>query len=138
MSEELDQAAEAFLPEITPEPVKPRDQAGRFVETAAKPEPMFAERPVEGLEDAGDDPATAQQRKGGQRGSDQRDVRDPSPRVQAGLGIGSSNPPMKVRAENLAPMSSPRSRSGASSGGKLPTKAKNTKSSSMGSRSRCP
>jgi hypothetical protein len=55
VSEELDRAAEDFLSEITPEPVKPRDQAGRFVETTARPEPMFSERQIEGDDDGGDD-----------------------------------------------------------------------------------
>ena len=54
MSEELDQAAEAFTTEIAP-PSRPRDVAGKFVQTVDKPEPMFEAREVEGGSDAGDD-----------------------------------------------------------------------------------
>ena len=55
MSEELDSAAQAFTTEIAP-PSRPRDQAGKFVQTVDKPEPMFGPREVEGGDDAGDDP----------------------------------------------------------------------------------
>ena len=55
MSEELDQASEAFTNEIAP-PTRPRDQAGRFVQTTSSPEPMFEQRAMEGDGDAGDDP----------------------------------------------------------------------------------
>jgi hypothetical protein len=54
MSEELDKAAEAFTTEIAP-PSRPRDVAGKFVQTVDKPEPMFEAREVEGGSDAGDD-----------------------------------------------------------------------------------
>jgi hypothetical protein len=54
MSEELDKAAEAFTTEIAPA-ARPRDQAGKFVQTVDKPEPMFSEREVEGGSDAGED-----------------------------------------------------------------------------------
>ena len=56
MTEELDQAAEAFTQEIAP-PSRPRDQSGKFVQTSSKPEPMFQAREVEGGEDGGDDPS---------------------------------------------------------------------------------
>ena len=55
MSDELDQAAGLFSAEIAP-PSRPRDQAGKFVETKGAPEPMFTPREVEGGDDAGDDP----------------------------------------------------------------------------------
>ena len=43
MSEELDKAAEAFTTEVAPAS-RPRDQAGKFVETRGAPEPMFGPR----------------------------------------------------------------------------------------------
>ena len=55
MSEELDKAAQAFTTEVAPAS-RPRDQAGKFVETRGAPEPMFGPREVEGGDDAGDDP----------------------------------------------------------------------------------
>ena len=55
MSEELDKAAQAFTTEVAPAS-RPRDQAGKFVETRGVPEPMFGPREVEGGDDAGDDP----------------------------------------------------------------------------------
>lgn len=56
--EGLDQAADAFSREVAPAS-RPRDQAGRFVQTSSKPEPMFSPRPVEG------DPLTGDTRDGG-------------------------------------------------------------------------
>jgi hypothetical protein len=74
MSEELDKAAEAFLPEVDP-PARPRDQAGKFVETLAKPEAMFADREIEGEGDAGDDQNLRRREKEAKRGSDKRNLR---------------------------------------------------------------
>jgi hypothetical protein len=58
MAEGLDDAAQAFQTEISPQsaPERQRDQGGRFV---ARPETMFEERPVEG------DPLTGDTRDGG-------------------------------------------------------------------------
>lgn len=57
MSEELDEVAGAFSTEIAPAS-RPRDQAGKFVATTSKPEPMLGPRPIEGdTRDGGDDPA---------------------------------------------------------------------------------
>lgn len=53
--EGLDQAINAFSAEVAPAS-KPRDQAGRFVQTTDKPEPMFGERETEPGDDAGPDP----------------------------------------------------------------------------------
>lgn len=53
MAEGVDQAASAFQAEIAPQPSRPRDEGGRFT-ASARPEPMFAERPVEGDPDTGD------------------------------------------------------------------------------------
>jgi hypothetical protein len=62
----LDQAADAFANEIAPAaPPRPRDDGGRFQATA-KPETLFAERPVEGdpltgdTSDGGADPRLAE------------------------------------------------------------------------------
>jgi hypothetical protein len=57
MAEGLDQAAQAFHTEINPQAQRPRDDGGRF---AARPEPMFEPRPVEG------DPLTGDTRDGGE------------------------------------------------------------------------
>src|SRR5215472_9384954 len=46
MPEGLDQARDAFAAEI-PEASRPRDQAGRFIATTDKPEPVFQPRPFE-------------------------------------------------------------------------------------------
>ena len=54
MADGIDQAADAFSVEIAP-PTRPRDQAGKFVQTVDQPEPMFSEREVEGGSDAGED-----------------------------------------------------------------------------------
>lgn len=58
MAEGLDQAAVAFHTEINPQ-ARPRDDGGRFA-SAARPETMFEERPVEG------DPLTGDTRDGGE------------------------------------------------------------------------
>jgi hypothetical protein len=62
MADGLEEAASAFATELSPGASSPRarDDGGRF-QSAAKPEPLFAERPIEGDEngdtrDAGDDP----------------------------------------------------------------------------------
>ena len=52
MVEGLDEAREAFAQEI-PQATRQRDQAGRFVPTSSKPEPIFAPRDLEG-DDSGD------------------------------------------------------------------------------------
>ena len=57
MAEGIDQAAQAFQTQISPQaPERPRDSGGRF---AARPEPMFEPRPIEG------DPQTGDTRDGG-------------------------------------------------------------------------
>ena len=75
MSEELDQAATAFTTEIAP-PTRPRDQAGKFVETRGAPEPMFGPREVEGGDDAGDDPGRRSREVEVRRGKQQDDRDD--------------------------------------------------------------
>ena len=60
MSEGLDAVRDAFAQEVAPAS-RPRDQAGRFIQTSSKPEPMFEPRPLEGdehgdLSDGGADP----------------------------------------------------------------------------------
>jgi hypothetical protein len=63
MAEGLQEAVQAFHTEINPE-ARPRDDSGRFA-AAARPETMFAPRPVEGdpltgdTSDGGDDPRFA-------------------------------------------------------------------------------
>jgi hypothetical protein len=52
--EGLDQASSAFQAAINPQASQPRDTGGRFQSTAARPEPMFEPRPVEGDEKTGD------------------------------------------------------------------------------------
>ena len=54
MPEGLDQASSAFQQAIDPQATQPRDTGGRFQSTAARPEPMFEPRPVEGDEKTGD------------------------------------------------------------------------------------
>jgi hypothetical protein len=49
VSEELDAVADAFANEVAPQS-RPRDQAGKFVATTSRPEPMFGMRPIEGDE----------------------------------------------------------------------------------------
>ena len=79
MSEELDQAATAFTTEIAPAS-RPRDVAGKFVETRGAPESMFGPREVEGGDDAGDDPGRRSRevevRRGDQRQTDRDDDND--------------------------------------------------------------
>ena len=79
MSEELDQAATVFTTEIAPAS-RPRDQAGKFVETRGAPESMFGPREVEGGDDAGDDPGRrsleVEVRRGNQRQTDRDDDND--------------------------------------------------------------
>ena len=79
MSEELDKAAQAFTTEIAPAS-RPRDQAGKFVETRGAPEPIFGPREVEGGDDAGDDPGRRSRevevRRGNQRQTDRDDNND--------------------------------------------------------------
>jgi hypothetical protein len=53
MTEELDKAAEAFTTEIAPSS-RPRDIAGKFVETPRQPVTLFENREMEGDGDAGD------------------------------------------------------------------------------------
>src|SRR5215469_2743551 len=60
MAEGLEQAADAFRTEIAPGSQRPRDESGRFTGTAAKPEPLFAERRTEG------DPLTGDTRDAGE------------------------------------------------------------------------
>jgi hypothetical protein len=60
VAEGVDEATIEFSNEIAPQ-IRPRDVAGKFVATQAKPEPMFGERPIEGDErgdtrDGGSDP----------------------------------------------------------------------------------
>ena len=58
MAEGTDQAAEVFKAELmtdVPPPSRPRDQAGKLVETRNAPEEMFSPREIEGGDDAGDD-----------------------------------------------------------------------------------
>jgi hypothetical protein len=70
--EGLDEAREAFAQEI-PQATRQRDQAGRFVTTQGKPEPIFAPRDVEG-DDAGPDPRYLEaERKAADGRSDERD-----------------------------------------------------------------
>ena len=65
MPEGLDQASSAFQAAINPQAPQPRDTGGRFQSTAARPEPMFEPRPIEGddktgdTRDAGEDPRLA-------------------------------------------------------------------------------
>ena len=75
MSEELDQAAGLFSAEIAP-PSRPRDQAGKFVETKGAPESMFTPREVEGGEDAGDDAGHRSREVEVRRGKQQDDRDD--------------------------------------------------------------
>ena len=82
MAEGVD-AAEAAISqtlatEIAP-PSRPRDQAGKFVTVAARPEPMFGERETEGS-DAGDDPRRRSREQEVQRGKTgrQTDRDDPN------------------------------------------------------------
>lgn len=66
--EGLDEVREAFAQEI-PQATRPRDQAGRFVATSSKPEPIFAPREVEGdpltgdASDGGADPRLLEQER---------------------------------------------------------------------------
>jgi hypothetical protein len=60
MAEGLEQAAQAFQTEISPEAPRPRDESGRFSSATARPEPMFEPRPIEG------DPLTGDVRDGGE------------------------------------------------------------------------
>ena len=83
MSEEIDQAAEAFTTEIAP-PSRPRDQAGKFVQTVDKPEPMFGPREVEGGSDAGDDPRHRAREVEVRRGRQQDDGDDVHGAVDTG------------------------------------------------------
>ena len=67
MPEGLDEAREAFAQEI-PQATRPRDQAGKFVSTSSKPEPIFQPRDVEGDErgdtrDGGPDPRWLEQER---------------------------------------------------------------------------
>lgn len=57
--EGIDDAARAFQTEIAPGSTRPRDEGGRF-QTAARPEPLFAERRIEG------DPLTGDTRDAGE------------------------------------------------------------------------
>ncbi len=59
MPDGLDDAARAFQTEIAPGSTRPRDESGRF-QQAEKPEPLFAERRVEG------DPLTGDTRDAGE------------------------------------------------------------------------
>ena len=54
MADGIDEAASAFATEVAPEATKPRDTAGRFVQTTERPEPMFSERAIEGDPETGD------------------------------------------------------------------------------------
>ncbi len=83
MSEEFDQASEAFTTEIAP-PSRPRDQAGKFVQTVDKPEPMFGPREVEGGDDAGDDPRRRAREVEVRRGKQQDDGDDVHGAVDTG------------------------------------------------------
>ena len=83
MSEELDSAAQAFTTEIAP-PSRPRDQAGKFVQTVDRPEPMFGEREVEGGLDAGDDPKHRSRELEVRRGRQQDDRDDVHGAVDTG------------------------------------------------------
>jgi hypothetical protein len=80
MAEGVDQAEEAISQTIATEiapPSRPRDQAGKFVQTTASPEPMFGEREIEGGSDAGDDSRRRSREVEVQRGKARRqDDRD--------------------------------------------------------------
>jgi hypothetical protein len=60
MADGIDEARDAFAQEL-PQATRPRDQAGRFVQTSGKPEPIFQPRATEGdafgdTSDGGADP----------------------------------------------------------------------------------
>jgi hypothetical protein len=94
--EGLDQASSAFQAAINPQAAQPRDTGGRFQSTAAKPEPMFEPRPLEGDEktgdvrDAGDDPRLLErERRIADGRSDERDERgEPGEAAAQGEGEG--------------------------------------------------
>jgi hypothetical protein len=79
--EGLDEAREAFAQEI-PQATRQRDQAGRFVTTSSKPEPIFQPRDVEGddrgdTSDGGADPRfLEQERKAADGRSEEGDEQD--------------------------------------------------------------
>jgi hypothetical protein len=81
MAEGIDEAREAFAQEL-PQAERPRDQAGKFVSTSSKPEPIFQQREVEGDEfgdtsDGGPDPRLLEHE---QRVADGRGEDEPPPK----------------------------------------------------------
>ena len=97
--EGLDEAREAFAQEI-PQATRQRDQAGRFVTTSSRPEPIFQPRPVEGdpltgdASDGGPDPRfLEQERKVADGRSEERDdVPRPAKRAPAAADDGGDEP----------------------------------------------
>jgi hypothetical protein len=89
MADGIDQAADAFSVEIAP-PSRPRDQAGKFVETRGTPEPMFEAREIEGGSDAGSDDRRESRevevRRGNQRQTDRDDVYGAKPESPQRIG----------------------------------------------------
>jgi hypothetical protein len=85
VTEEIDQAAEAFTTEIAP-PSRPRDQGGKFVQTVGPPQALFEDREVEGAGDAGDDAGRRSREREVARGSNKRqtDVDDVHGSADAG------------------------------------------------------
>lgn len=75
MADGVDEAAEVFTTEIAP-PSRPRDQAGKFVQTAGPPEPMFSERETEGGSDGGEDSRRRSREVEVRRGNQRQDDRD--------------------------------------------------------------
>jgi hypothetical protein len=87
MAEGLDDAAISFQNEIAPQS-RPRDSAGKFVQTAGRPEPMFSPRPIEGdpltgdTSDGGDDPRLlAREREIADGRAPRREAEDDHPAV---------------------------------------------------------
>ena len=79
-----------------PPPSRPRDQAGKFVETRGAPEQMFAPREVEGGSRRRRRPRPAIEGSGGspwQRKPIGTTYTGPSPRVQQGLGLTTTTTP---------------------------------------------
>ena len=91
MAEGTDEAAEVFKAELmtdVPPPTRPRDQAGKFVQTVDQPEPMFEAREVEGGDDGGDDRGRRSKEVEVRRGreTDRDDVHGAKPESPARIG----------------------------------------------------
>ena len=140
MTDELDKAAEAFTTEIAPKS-QPRDIGGKFVQTVGKPQPLFEERDVEGAGDAGEDAGRRSREREVARGPNKRqaDVDDVHGSIDAGperIAAGDEGAEDgELDDDEPAPPPAPRK---FPNGGNPPMKTKNTKSSSMGNRPRCP